>query len=290
MAVLTPTRVELKEVLFTTDFSPLSRAALPFAVALAQRYEAKVHMLHVLLPIGWKVAPDVMLPDTGQIAVAEAEQQMQAFVKGAKFDGVRYDYLVEEGTNVRREIVRLLNATRIDMLVMATHGREGVRQFFLGSVAEEVFRTVNCPVLTVSPRAAKRGPRRIRKILFATDLTPDSLNISGFVQGFAEDHEARLLVAHVPVGPRADTHAERVLLAESTRKWMREVIPPQPNLEYLVPFGAPAEAILNAAENQECDLIILGAHPAGVFSTHLPGAVAHKIVAEAYCPVLVLHH
>ena len=70
---------------------------------------------------------------------------------------------------------------------------------------------------------------------------------------------------------------------------MRELIPPTRGTEYEVRFGAPADNILKRAAERQCDLIMLGAHHASNFACHLPGAVAHRIVCEAPCPVMTVH-
>jgi nucleotide-binding universal stress UspA family protein len=284
MTVLAPPRIAIKEILFPTDFSAASAEALPYAVHIAQEYQSRIHLLHVLLPVEWQVSPGIEPLGTFELGLLLAKQRMSEFIKKARFNGVEYDSFVRSGIEIGAKLAELVASKDIDLVVVGTSGREGLRRLFAGSIAEEVFRMVSCPVLVVGPRAACRVPRKLQRVLFATDLTKQSLAALPFVMGLADDHRARLIIAHVP----RYKHAEPGV-ADATRKLISELIPAHDNVEYEVPFGEPAEAILKLAEYRQCDLIMLGAHHANRVSTHLPGNFAHKVVDEAYCPVLIVH-
>jgi len=283
MTVLAPPRIAIKEILFPTDFSAASAEALPYAVNIAQQYDSRIHLVHVLMPVEWQVTPGVEPIGTFELGLQNAKDHMARFIKSARFNGIQYDSAIRNGIEIGETICELVDSRDIDLVVVGTSGREGLQRFFAGSVAEEVFRSVSCPVLVVGPRAACRVPRKLQRLLFATDLTKDSLAALPFVMGFADDHHARLIVAHVP----PYKHAEYGV-TEATRKLMSDLIPAHDNVEYEVPFGEPAEAILKVAEDRQCEMIMLGAHRAKPISTHLPANFAHTVVDEAYCPVLIV--
>jgi nucleotide-binding universal stress UspA family protein len=282
------TRLALKHILFATDFSAVSDAALPFAVALAKRFDSTVHAFHVLthgeLPPTPEAAPVIMkydLQDAG-------EQLMTELLRADCWEGVPHDGRISSGAEIWNEIAAVIEADNIDLVVLGTHGREGLKQWVLGSVAETVFRSAPCPVLVVGPRTLARTPVGFRTLLFATDLGPESLKALPFVQAFAADNDAKLLVMHISQ-EKVQDRAEQVLAEESQLRWMQELIPPQRNVEHHVLFGSTADNILEVAATRQCDLIMLGAHHASRFATHVPGAVAHRIVSEARCPVLTVH-
>lgn len=288
MAVQASTRLALKNILFATDFSPVSEAALPYAVALAHRFDSTIEAMHVLSPA--ELAP---LPDGAPIlmdsALPRAQAEMGRLLRSDAFQGVPHDGRVRSGLEVWAEIESVIESQKIDLVVLGTHGREGLKQVILGSVAETIFRAAPCPVLVVGPKVMKKAASPVyRHLLFATDLSPVSLRSLPFVQAFAEENEAELVVLHV-TQEKVESEKEQATTAESLGKWMRELIPPKPYLEYEILFGAPAENILKLAAERQCDLILLGAHHASSFATHLPGAVAHRIVCEAPCPVLTVH-
>jgi len=288
MALHVATPLTLKKILFSTDFSPVSEAALPFAVALARRFGSTIHAVHVLSP--GELAP---LPDGAPIlmdgAIERAEEEMTRLLRSDAFEGTPHDGRVRSGVEIWTEIESVIESDKIDLVVLGTHGRGGVKQVLLGSVAETIFRAAPCPVLVVGPKVPNRPALPVfRDLLFATDLSPASLRALPFVRAFAEENQADVTVVHVSQEKVRDVH-ERVLAAESLGKWMRELIPPEPNLEYEVLFGSPAENISTLAAERNADLIMLGAHHASAFATHMPGAVAHRIICEAPCPVLTIH-
>ena len=288
MVVQAPTRLALKKILFATDFSPVSEAALPFAAALARRFESRIQAVHVLATVElqpmFNAGPTVI-----EGAFMRAEEEMGKLLRSDAFEGVLHDGMVRSGMEVWTEIEAIIQAEKVDLVVLGTHGREGLKQMVLGSVAETIFRSAPCPVLVVGPKVPKKATLPVfRDLLFATDLSPASLRALPFVHGFAEENQADLIVLHVSGEKTHDKH-EQTVAAESLGKWMRELIPPRPHVEYELLFGPPAENILAVAEDRRCDLIMLGAHHASNFATHMPGAVAHRIVSEALCPVLTVH-
>jgi nucleotide-binding universal stress UspA family protein len=282
MTVLTPARVAIKEVLMATDYSPASEVALPYAVEMARYFDATLHVVHVLLPGEWEPTADDTTAAFPYEPNQEAQRHMASFFSSTGLEGVRSDYLIRRGQNVWEELSRIIEDKNIDMVVLGTHGRGGIGKLLIGSVAEDVFRKAACPVLTIGPHVAGRTAAPFRRIAFATDLTEPSLEHIPFIFGLAEEFQARLAVIHAlqPFIATGD-------VIEASRQKMRQMIPSQPKLEYLIEIGEPADAIRKAAEQWNCDLIALGAH--ANISTHWGAATAHRIVAEAHCPVLTLH-
>ena len=289
MALQAATRLALKKILFATDFSPVSEAALPFAVAVARRFGSSIEAVHVFALSELQMCPEAAPIAVGGPLTQRAEQHMADLLRSGAFEDVPHDGRVRSGIEIWTEIESLIESEGIDLVVLGTHGREGLKQVVLGSVAETIFRAAPCPVMVVGPKAPKRGVLPVfRDLLFATDLSPASLKAVPFVEAFAEENQADVIVLHVCQEKVRDKH-EQDLATESLGKWMRELIPPTRGMEYEIRFGAPAENILKLATERECDLIMLGAHHASNFASHLPGAVAHRIVCEAPCPVMTVH-
>jgi len=286
---LQATRLALKKILFTTDFSRVSEAALPFAVAVARRFGSSIEAVHIFALSELQMCPEAAPIAVGGPLTQRAESDMADLLRSELFEDVPHDGRVRSGIEVWSEIESLIKSEGFDLVVLGSHGRGGLKQVVLGSVAETIFRSAPCPVLVVGPKAPKRAALPVfRDLLFATDLSPASLKALPFVEAFAEENQADVIVLHVCEEKVRDKHEED-LATESLGKWMRELIPPRPGLEYALRFGAPADNILKLAAERECDLIMLGAHHASNFASHLPGAVAHRIVSEAPCPVLTVH-
>jgi nucleotide-binding universal stress UspA family protein len=169
----------------------------------------------------------------------------------------------------------------------------------LGSVAEEIFRKVPCPVLTVGPRASMPyGPDgKFREILYATDFSSESLGAAAYAVSLAQEFQARLILLHVIAPERAGDLVSRADLMTSSQRLLRQIVSPEAQVwckpEYYVVDGNPAETIVEFAKLREPDLIVLGARQQeGVpgAASHLPFATAHKVVTLATCPVLTIRH
>ena len=146
--------INLKRILFPTDFSECGRAAEKYAQALSERFGAELHILHVLADLS------MMMPDPGSALSLplnyvvemkrEAEQALDKILPDKGSGGVRTIRATRMG-NSFVEIVKYGDEENIDLIVVGTHGRGALAHMLLGSVAERVVRKSHCPVLTVRP-------------------------------------------------------------------------------------------------------------------------------------------
>ncbi len=134
-----------KTILFPTDFSSLSDAALEHATALALNIHAKLLIVHVTEPAAIYGAGEMYygVPEPDDSA-------LQAMLLDLKPSDPRVscEHRLTKGSPAA-EIVRLAEEIGAEMIVMGTHGRTGLGHFLMGSVAEAVVRRAKCPVLTV---------------------------------------------------------------------------------------------------------------------------------------------
>jgi len=139
-------------ILVATDFSAASDAALQFAKALATRFEASLHVLHVLEDpyVTGAFAPEVYAPPPPGLReswLRSAESTMDTLLTVA--DKAAFDINTDVVFGpIARTIVERASQIGADLIVMGTHGRGGVAHLLMGSVAERVVRTAGCPVLT----------------------------------------------------------------------------------------------------------------------------------------------
>lgn len=288
------TRVEIKNVLFLTDFSPAAAAALPYAREVAKRFGAKVHALHVRGPA---VNP-MTDPNTWAALEKAAEIQRNGEIETLQkaLSGMHPDVIVEEG-EFWATLESAVEKNAIDLIVLGTRGRSGIGKFLLGSVAEEVFRRASCPVMTIGPFADGEPPKasEFKKILFATDFTAESVGAAGYAISLAQEFQAHLTLLHMIREAKPGDLVNQAELASSSMRLLRTMIPRDAELwctpHFLVEQGTPAEKILQIARREEADLIVLGVRRHGGFpgaSTHLPVATDHKVVAHAGCAVLTV--
>jgi nucleotide-binding universal stress UspA family protein len=288
----TPARVNDKvfprNVLFATDFSTASMQALPYATDIARRFDSKLCIAHVVPPENYPAGFN-SVEEAGRAACREAELKMSSLLNSAPFRDLACDGMVGNG-DIWIGLSDFMRRNAIDLLVMGTIGRTGVRKFLLGSVAEEAMRESPCPVLTLGPECHAAQEIEFRNILYATDFSADSLAAALYALAFSKNYRSRLTLLHalegLPESPYLDAQMARVRL--------RELVPPRgdlgPEPEVMVEMGAPAKVILKAAADTASDLIVIGARGAGALprlASHF-GSVAHKIVYRAVCPVLTV--
>jgi nucleotide-binding universal stress UspA family protein len=152
-------KARYRRILWPTDFSPLAKAALPHAVALASITGEELVLLHVLPLVAAYAVPEI--PGSLWVrfqrmtrAAAQAKlRQIEKQVQGRSFH--THTVLVEGVPFLQN--VRAAKRLRCDLIVLATHGRTGLTHAIMGSVAENVIRRAPCPVLTVRPPRLQRG-------------------------------------------------------------------------------------------------------------------------------------
>lgn len=143
--------MEIKKIMFATDFSEGSSHALPYAVDMVKRYSARLYLVHVVYDVaktaGWyvpHVSMDEMYKDIENGARAELDkcfiEEMHGFkeLERVVLKGIPYE-----------ELTRFAAEQAIDMIVLGTHGRKGLDRMLFGSTAEQVVRYAPCPVLSV---------------------------------------------------------------------------------------------------------------------------------------------
>lgn len=296
----------VKNVLFATDFSPTSEAALPYAAAICRRFGSTLHMVHVISEAGLlMMSGGVDYVSMGTIyedAQNEAKERLDQISK--QVEGVPHRNSVRHG-QVWRTLATIIAESEVDLLVVGTHGRTGLGKLLLGSVAEDILRHAPCPVLTVGPKVSGRAKLPelssrgrdlappeldLRQILFATNFASNAALAANDAITLAQEFRARLTLMHV-IEDYSELGSEPVSIEDSLHR-LRNLIPKNAQLQYvpetLLEFGNAPDRILKAAAEREADMIILGARSSEIGAAHLPWSAAHHVIAQARCPVLTI--
>jgi len=289
-------RIDLKNVLFLTDFSEPSAAALPFAAMIARSYGAKVTALHVLVPSAYTY----MTPEM-RVELLDAQDDAAKSEMGkveAEFAGLPREAILERNTGVWPVLSKMLQENGIDLIVLGTHGRTGLRKAVFGSTAEEIFRRAAVPVLTIGPavRTGAHNGGRFHCVLFATDFNAVSNAAAAYAMSLAQENQSRLVLLHVLPAPKPGKankagelsvaealHRVENLLPRDAEFWCR----PEPTVEH----GEPGAQILATAERCGADLIVLGVRGMDTLTevaTRVERATAYEVIAHAGCPVLTV--
>jgi len=299
-----------ERILVGTDFSDASRQALAYALSLARDYGSEIRIVHAIPPAPREAIPLDPLPRELNRRRLQANTEVQKLEQESGIREARHAIEIREG-KVWDVISSLIDRDRMDLLVLGTRGRGGLTKLALGSIAEQAVRLASCPVLTVGPHA--RNPEAdttFKSILFATDFGAASMRAFPLALRVAEMYRAKLALIHVllpmsfaDIGPggygaAAYTEEDRATwhkrLREEGLRELQALIPPDARLAgepvYIVETNFLPDGILQAAEVEDCDLIVMGAHPTRSprLAAHLRWAVLHEVMCKVQCPVLTV--
>jgi nucleotide-binding universal stress UspA family protein len=306
--------IAITRILCPIDFSPHSRRALDYALAIARWYESEVTVLHVALAVPLALGPDVPAPAVP--AVVERQRladEVARFVEAAVPGNVPVATVIRHGASVADEICREADVRQADLLAIGTHGRSGLDRLLLGSVTEKVLRKVACPVLTVPRGASEPAPAVpvvFKRLLCPVDFSASSMKALQYALSLAQEADAHLTVLHV-VTYDLETEApemyetviaDRRLTVEEYRKKCEDYS--RERLEAAIPqsardfctidtklaTGKPYRAILRIADEQQTDLIVMGVQGRGALDRLLFGSTTQHVVRQATCPVLTLRN
>lgn len=150
---------DISRIICPVDFSEPSDAALQSAIDLAERYSAAIVLVHAINQIDPTPSPSYTLttqvmdqiPQIMGQMTENAHNAMRELIEQHAGTRVPADHRVVIG-DPAKSIVQLADEEQADLIVMATHGRSGIKGLFFGSVAEKVVRGATCPVLTMRYR------------------------------------------------------------------------------------------------------------------------------------------
>ena len=147
--------IKLDRILVPTDFSDFSKPALTYGCAMAARFDAELHLLHVVPD------PAMLVPEAAAVSVESMEAQAEMLrtealktLNNLPADGWSNEKAVVREVRIGAAFMEIIDYARekdIDLIVIGTHGRSGLMHVLMGSVAERIVRKSPCPVLTVKP-------------------------------------------------------------------------------------------------------------------------------------------
>jgi nucleotide-binding universal stress UspA family protein len=143
--------MQIKTILFPTDFSQGARAAMDHAVSLARDYKAKLILLYVIQDISiaeWYIPSSLSVTDLVEDMQKSASKEMDKWAAEVSAKVKEVEKTVVRGVPFV-EIIKTAKEKAADLVVIGTHGRTGIDHMLFGSTAEKVVRKAPCPVLTV---------------------------------------------------------------------------------------------------------------------------------------------
>ena len=299
----------LDNILLPTDFSACADHALTHAVEAADRFGARLHLLHVVNELdpdwyGITDAQDRAVKLREQIQ-AEAEERLQKLAPEKDHD---FDTTVslQLSFDVADSIHEYVEERNIDLVVMGTHGRKGLDRLMLGNVANKIVRHAPCPVMTVReevPWTDEEEDVTYQDVLAPTDFSDHSKDALRAAKTFASAYQARLHllfvaeqrtvptfsdtgipgVGVVEMDPEIVKNAERAL-----EQLDKNVGGPEVESAYHVREGNVSRDVIDFSETRGVDLIVMATRGLTGVSRFLLGSNTERIVRVAPCPVLTI--
>lgn len=281
-----------QKVLIPLDGSDLAERALPYAKTIAESKGSEVILFTVSTTSGERL-----------------DRPMKAYLdlnaKELKSQGVKASTAIAYGS-VADEIIEFADKSKVDLLIISTHGYSGIKRWMLGSVARKVLYGTCAPVFLVKSKAPEVSEVKFKKVLLALDGSPFSETSIPYVEELMRETEGEIILLRVcepPVIPSDRSPAIKPSWEEYRDMLMAKV--QEQALEYLVRIkasfeergmkvrsqillGKAIESIIQVAQDESVNLIAVTTHGRTGISRWVYGSVANRIAEESWQPVLLI--
>lgn len=296
-------RVAFRKILCATDFSTYSNLTVDYGTALAREFAATLTVCHVIDLSSVAIYGEFQLDPVGQQSriKEDAERQLAAMLGGLS---INWEPMIAVGKPAE-EIARIAEEKQIDLVIAATRRRSGLKRLILGSVTEQLMRTLSCPLLVIhSPSHefidARNQRVRLGKILIGCDFSDDSRLALGYGLSLAQEFESELHLVHVIEPPvyqdlvkvkaTAPQGIKDNVLSDLLTKKLQRLVPPEVrnwcSLHTILLEGPAYEELVAYAERNSVDMIVLGVRGYGLVRSLLVGSTTDRVMRHAPCPVL----
>ena len=279
-----------KNILFAMDFLPGSLLAFPFAAEIAFRYGAKIFVAHIVPDEDYDA-----IPSQREVIVHKLQAAMEESLGGgpvASLSEIPHEILFDHGS-ISSRLLAAADKSKIDLIVIGTHGWQGIKKLLKGSTAEEIASVATKPVLTVGPNVSHRFDFKV--ILYATDFLKAATHALPYALSLAQIYDAHLFFLHVNDWNSREAPAQAW---QTTSNYFRQQLERHGRVgvmrdfEVVVDFGPTVDRILEQAAKRNADLIVMGLHHRNEIrariAAHLPGSTSYDVASRASCPVLTV--
>ncbi len=273
----------MKKILVPTDFSQRAREALDFAIQFNEKLKGKIILMHVLeFPYeSYDIIADIDVPVVHGVFhddfIDKVHSRLEKVAKSIP-DGIEFKTKVKYGhaySSISKEIAE----EKVDFIIMGSNGASGLKEIFIGSVAEKVIRNADCPVITV------KGPTDINKMknfVFASDLSEEQDFIALQAKDIQEllDLNMHLLKVKTPHNFLSEKKAQEQLEEFVKRNYLERVTKNTIEAEF------SDEGIVDFAEGIGAGMILMGTHGKTGLAHIFGGSRAEDVANESEIPVM----
>jgi nucleotide-binding universal stress UspA family protein len=284
--------LNFETVVYATDFSLSSQNAGAYAAKIAAHFAARLLVAH-----SFTLSQAAMEVEADKVQVSEQRRDLKTLLsrKAAllKSEAVDAIPILLEG-DPGKAIPDLAEEYAPALIVLGTHGGGCLEREFIGSSAEEILRSTRWPSLTVGPhvRPLSTAAFPFKRILVATDFTPEAAQACAYAIHIAEAMDAEINVLHVVHDHDIDNHERLADLQERFSSSLDGLV--QKDTKYFchpktyVAAGRAHDRILGHIDERSINLLVLGIQHASHISMEMRTSGAFQIIVDAKCPVMTI--
>jgi nucleotide-binding universal stress UspA family protein len=272
--------LRFRTIVVATDLNYPASEALRYAQVMARMYQSTLVVVHVIDPLAYA------FPEGAPLILA-ANQAASAELKKIEEEtmslGVPVHSVMESGTVCDR-ILQTMKDHNADLLVLGTRAKTEAGRIALGTVARQLLARSCCPILTISPDAAKSLPWAgcWGRVLAATDFSPASVRALQCAHQLAL---RQLVVLHVPEGDRQPASAHCLEQLRFLAPFNESHTVP---VEHIVDAGNAADLIDRYVQKYAADLLVIGSPERVLAEQDFASSTVLQVISRVHCPVLCL--
>ena len=287
-----------ERILVPLDGSDLAEQALVSAVDIAESMAAEIHCLQVVTGLALNLDPQI-----NKQLIEARENAANMYLKSLRQRFSKTKALISVSAIVgpaAKTIINYAKDHRTDLIVLSSHGHTGLKQWVYGSVAIKILRQAPCDTFMVRPLIDTKlySKNRILVPLDGSQLAERALQ-PALALAAAQDMEVLLLRVSPPIYAELEPMSMRYLFDDIEEKARKEAaaylqdlsvtLAPLPKpVTVMTITGTPAATILDYANKQQVDLIIMSSHGRTGPDLWLMGSVSEKVLRKAMCSTLIV--
>src|SRR3990170_8127732 len=275
----------MEKLLVATDGSKFSKSAIREALNLAKTCSSKLIAVSV---VKTNLEFEDLVPQVVEKAEREVREHLESVKNKALKEGVGCEIVIHRSEESFRDIVNDAAKNKVDMIIIGTHGRTGLKRLMMGSVTAKVIGHAPCKVMVV-PLNAKI---ECKNILIATDGSRYSDAAASEAIGIAKRCGGSLIVISVALSDKEiilpEDDEEMILAKDNVKKIVELAEKEGVKTEGLTAIGKPYEAIVETSKQKHADLIVVGSHGKTGLNRLLMGSVTERIIGHSESAVLIV--
>jgi nucleotide-binding universal stress UspA family protein len=290
--------MSFRRILVPLDGSELAERAMVPALALAVAMSAKLFLIRVAIPLSLNLDPK-LYQRTIKLRQDEAKQYLRSIQSRFSLSQADIETQVLVG-RAARSIINFAKENDIDLIAMSSHGRSGINRWVYGSVADKVLHSAHCAKVIIHPLVINE-PFSIKRILVPLDGSSIAEQALEPALALAEAVSAELIflrvttvaqifVQRVPGWPGLDAVMDATdQEANAYLQGVQAATGDSPvSITSRIATGPGAECIIDIADSQQVDMIVMCGHGRSGIARRLFGSVAEKVLRGANCVTLVI--